>query len=405
MCDKGRGDCEMRRYRELWGHVRSGGGFRGVGDRDSDGKDVRDTKEGIELDGIEGSDFVVKKRFVLLDVLSAFLFGLMMVFMFGVGDVYAIQKAPEDAKMDFDYKSDYQLTAYAPSAGGINCDGECKFGSMGTEVMPMRTIAVDPSIIPYGSIVMIKFDNGKTKRDDLKKYNGIYLAEDTGGAIKNKRIDVLIEPEDLARAFGRVDNVSVAIVEPGKSNRKEASALAKERALNWSKYVEKYKDLKVGSVKVGDNEDLKDDIREQAKRESPFIYGDVQVGNVGLDDRKGTFSNVNEYGAFVLGGKIGQLLFNIAQLMAILLIGVISFYWLLGVMAFGGMYFANEWLHKLTFGKVDMYDGGFGVLFKYTMFAFVVAVIVVSGMIPTVFSWIYQMLSDFIAYLDRFTFL
>lgn len=397
----------MRRYRELWGHVRSGGGFRGVGESDTDKKElakIEELEDGGDRDLKDGGDRL-RKRYVLLDLLSAFLFGLMVIFMFNVGGASAIQEAPDDAKMDFDYKSDYQLTAYAPSAGGINCDGECVYGSMGTKVMPMRTIAVDPSIIPYGSIVMIKFDNGKTKRDDLKKYNGIYLAEDTGGAIKNKRIDVLIEPKSAADQFGRVNNVSVAIVEPGKSDRKEAQKLAQERAANWSKYVEKYKDLKVGSVTVGDNEDLKEEIREQAKKESPFIYGDVQVGNVGVDDRKGVFSNVNEYGAFVLGGKIGQVLFNIAQLMSILLIGVISFYWLLGVMAFGGMYFANEWLHKLSFGKVDMYEGGFGVLLKYTGFAFFVAVIVVSGLVPTLFAWIYQMISDFIYYIDRFTFM
>ena len=386
----------MRRYRELWGHVRSGGGFRGIGESDTGKKII---ERGERVGGLN-----VRKRYVLIDVVSAFLFGLMIIFMFNVGGAYAIQEAPEDAKMDFDYDNTFVLTAYSPSAGGINCGGDCRFGAMETEVMPMRTIAVDPRLIPYGSVVMIKFDNGKGN-DHLKKYNGIYLAEDTGGAIKEKRIDVLIEPVDLARQFGKPKNVSVAIVEPGKSDRAEAKKLTHERAANWSKYVEKYKDLKVGSVKVGDNEDLKEEIREQAKKESPFIYGDVQVGNVGVDDRKGVFSNVNEYGAFVLGGKIGQILFNIAQLMSILLIGVITFYWLLGVLAFGGIYFANEWLHKLSFGKVDIYDGGFGVLLKYTGFAFVVAVIVVSGLVPTVFAWIYQMLSDFIYYIDRFTFM
>ena len=40
-----------------------------------------------------------------------------------------------------------------------------------------RTIAVDPSIIPYGSIVLI---NGKE-----------YVAQDCGGAIKGNKIDIL----------------------------------------------------------------------------------------------------------------------------------------------------------------------------------------------------------------------
>ena len=177
---------------------------------------------------------------------------------------------------------------------------------------------------------------------------------------------------------------------------------------NWIKNIGSYmKKFKVAVATSGG----------ETKDTSGATYGDgskvgsyfedpkLAITNVGVDDRKSVFGNVNEYGAFVLGGKIGNILFNIAQLMSILLIGVITFYWLLGALAFGGVYIANEWLHKLTFSKVDVYDGGFGVLLKYTMFAFVVAVFVVSGLVPTMFAWIYQMLSDFIAYLDRFTFM
>lgn len=42
-----------------------------------------------------------------------------------------------------------------------------------------RTIAVDPTIIPYGSIVKI---NGNE-----------YLAEDCGGAIKGNKIDIFVD--------------------------------------------------------------------------------------------------------------------------------------------------------------------------------------------------------------------
>lgn len=42
-----------------------------------------------------------------------------------------------------------------------------------------RTIAVDPSIIPYGSIVLI---NGKE-----------YVAQDCGGAIKGNKIDIFVD--------------------------------------------------------------------------------------------------------------------------------------------------------------------------------------------------------------------
>lgn len=42
-----------------------------------------------------------------------------------------------------------------------------------------KTIAVDPSVIPYGSTVLI---DGKE-----------YLAQDCGGAIKGNKIDIFVE--------------------------------------------------------------------------------------------------------------------------------------------------------------------------------------------------------------------
>ena len=48
--------------------------------------------------------------------------------------------------------------------------------STGVKAKSNRTIAVDPNVIPYGSIV---------------KFNGNeYVAEDCGGAIKGNKIDV-----------------------------------------------------------------------------------------------------------------------------------------------------------------------------------------------------------------------
>lgn len=60
--------------------------------------------------------------------------------------------------------------------------GEDKYGkltSTGMIAEEGRTIAVDPSIIPYGSIVLI---NGNE-----------YVAQDCGGAIKGNKIDVFVE--------------------------------------------------------------------------------------------------------------------------------------------------------------------------------------------------------------------
>jgi len=51
-----------------------------------------------------------------------------------------------------------------------------------------KTIAVDPDMIPYGTILII--DGNK------------YIAQDTGGSIKGKRIDILVSSHDKAIKYG-----------------------------------------------------------------------------------------------------------------------------------------------------------------------------------------------------------
>ena len=63
------------------------------------------------------------------------------------------------------------------------------YTSIGSVAQAGKTIAVDPSVIPYGSQVEI---NGH-----------VYTAEDTGGAIKGNRIDVYFDDHNEALCFGR----------------------------------------------------------------------------------------------------------------------------------------------------------------------------------------------------------
>ncbi|NLJ66321.1 MAG: DUF348 domain-containing protein [Clostridiales bacterium] len=68
-------------------------------------------------------------------------------------------------------------------------------------------IAVDKRLIPLGTKVYVEFP-GKWAH-----MSGYYTAEDTGGAIKGKIIDVFMDTDDSSQAarFGRVRNVKVTI--------------------------------------------------------------------------------------------------------------------------------------------------------------------------------------------------
>lgn len=65
----------------------------------------------------------------------------------------------------------------------------------GTHATPYSTVAVDPAMIPLGSVVLVDYGDG----------NGLcrYRAEDTGGAIKGDRIDLCVSSHAEALQLGR----------------------------------------------------------------------------------------------------------------------------------------------------------------------------------------------------------
>lgn len=82
-----------------------------------------------------------------------------------------------------------RLSAYCTENYPHICnDGDATHTATGTVPTPGRTVAVDPTVIPYGSEVII---NGHT-----------YIAEDCGGAIKGNRIDIVFETHAEALEFG-----------------------------------------------------------------------------------------------------------------------------------------------------------------------------------------------------------
>lgn len=123
-----------------------------------------------------------------------------------------------------DYQTGWKATCYAYQLGGIN-GSKAGITASGTKVKEGRTIAVDPRVIPLGSIVAVY---SSTK----PKYSGLYLAEDTGGAIKGKHIDIAVTPSNI-KDFG-TRTLSVAIIKRGNG-----AADARAKAANWSKEVSK----------------------------------------------------------------------------------------------------------------------------------------------------------------------
>jgi 3D (Asp-Asp-Asp) domain-containing protein len=70
----------------------------------------------------------------------------------------------------------------------------CNFGITQSGVWVRRgIIAVDPALIPIGSIIELK----------AGRYSGIYTAMDTGACIQGRLVDVYVSSYDEALRFGR----------------------------------------------------------------------------------------------------------------------------------------------------------------------------------------------------------
>ena len=95
-----------------------------------------------------------------------------------------------------EFIGDFKITHYCPCS---TCNGSWgNKAAIGTVVTPYKTIAVDPKIIPLGSKVEILGD--------------IYTAEDTGGAIKGKKIDICVNSHSEAYQRGVLKNIPVYII-------------------------------------------------------------------------------------------------------------------------------------------------------------------------------------------------
>lgn len=88
----------------------------------------------------------------------------------------AIQKFATDMRL--------RATFYHAGAGGVGARD-----SLGCQVVSMRTLAVDPHIIPRHSIVFIAETVGLILPDG-SRHDGMWYASDIGGAIKGSKVDL-----------------------------------------------------------------------------------------------------------------------------------------------------------------------------------------------------------------------
>ncbi len=106
---------------------------------------------------------------------------------------------PIETEPELESLGEFTLTAYCPC---VSCCGEWSAehsSRVGTDYIQKtasgtiptagRTIGVDPTVIPFGTVVVI---NGHE-----------YVAEDRGGAINGNKIDIFFEDHNEALEFGR----------------------------------------------------------------------------------------------------------------------------------------------------------------------------------------------------------
>lgn len=88
------------------------------------------------------------------------------------------------------YIGDFKLTHYCTEKREHICGTGTGLTATGTKVTAGRTVAVDPSVIPYGTKIYIEG-------------YGWRVAEDCGGAVKKAHIDIAVESHSQALSLGQ----------------------------------------------------------------------------------------------------------------------------------------------------------------------------------------------------------
>ena len=104
--------------------------------------------------------------------------------------------ATESAVCNDVFLGEFTITYYCACrmcCGKEESDPNYGITATGTVATEGRTVAVDPSVIPYGTEIRIIYPDGEQRT---------YISEDRGGAIKGNRIDVFMETHEKALKAG-----------------------------------------------------------------------------------------------------------------------------------------------------------------------------------------------------------
>lgn len=103
---------------------------------------------------------------------------------------------PQEPAEELTALGEYRITYYCACpkcCGKSETDPAYGITATGTKATEGRTVAVDPRVIPYGSELLIRYSDGTETR---------LIAEDCGGAIKGRRLDVYMASHEAALVEG-----------------------------------------------------------------------------------------------------------------------------------------------------------------------------------------------------------